>query len=77
MEGRRDFQIRVHCASIGHPVFNDTLYGFGKMKIKTEEQVLQAYKLEFTKPFGDEKISLEIEKDEKLEKVLNYLRGKE
>ena len=47
------------------------------MKIKTEEQVLQAYKLEFKKPFSEEMVSLEIQMDDKLEKVLNYLRGKE
>ena len=73
----RTHQIRVHLSHIGHPVYNDTLYGFGKMKIKTEEQVLQAYKLKFTKPFGDEIIELEIPMDEKLNKVLAYLKQNE
>ena len=61
-------------SSVGHPVYNDTLYGFGKMKIKTEEQVLQSYKLEFTKPFSEERVYLELEPDEKIKKVLNALK---
>ncbi len=70
----RTHQIRVHMSSIGHPVYNDTLYGFGKMKIKTEEQVLQSYKLEFTKPFSAERVVLEIKPDDKIKKVLNFLQ---
>ena len=69
----RTHQIRVHLSHIGHPVYNDTLYGFGRVKIKTEDQVLMAYKLKFTKPFGSEIIELEIPRDEKLNKVLDYL----
>lgn len=70
----RTHQIRVHMSSIGHPVFNDTLYGFGKMKIKTEEQVLQSYSLEFTKPFTEKRIYLEIPNDDKLNKVIKALK---
>ena len=71
----RTHQIRVHTSSIGHPVFNDTLYGFGKMKIQTEEQVLQSYKLSFPKPFMGEKIELEIQPDKKIKKVLAFLEA--
>ena len=68
----RTHQIRVHMSSVGHPVFNDTLYGFGKMKIQTQEQVLQSYQLSFPKPFGKELITLKIAPDEKIRKVLSF-----
>lgn len=72
----RTHQIRVHLSEKGYPVFNDTLYGAGQSKVKTDEQVLQSYYLRFTKPFSDEIIELEIEADEKVIKVLNYLESK-
>lgn len=72
----RTHQIRVHLSYLRHPVFNDSLYGAAKSNVKTQEQVLQSYKLSFTKPFSDEIITLELEPDEKINKVLKYLRSK-
>lgn len=71
----RTHQIRVHLSTSGHPIINDSLYGGGNFKVKTQEQVLQAYKLSFTKPFSDDIIELEIEPDEKIKKVLTYLKS--
>ena len=73
----RTHQIRVHTSYKGHPVYNDTLYGAGKGKVNTEEQVLQSFRIKFTKPFSDEIISLEIPADEKYVKVFNYFEGRE
>ncbi len=72
----RTHQIRVHTSYRKHPVFNDTLYGAGSGKIKTDEQVLQSYYLKFAKPFSPEIIELEIQPDEKLTKVLEYFRNR-
>lgn len=72
----RTHQIRVHLSKKGFPIFNDTLYGAGMAKVKTDEQVLQSYYLRFTKPFSDEIIELQIEPDEKIKKVLTYLKNR-
>ncbi len=72
----RTHQIRVHTSSKNHPVFNDSLYGAHKSKIKTEEQVLQSFYLKFAKPFSAEIIELTIEPDDKLSKVLTYFKNK-
>ena len=72
----RTHQIRVHMSYMKHPVYNDTLYGAGEGRVKTQEQVLQSYYLRFTKPVTGEIIELEIEPDEKISKVLNYYRNR-
>lgn len=69
----RTHQIRVHLSHLKHPILNDTLYGGGGFKVKTQEQVLQSYKLLFTKPDSNDIIKLEIEPDEKIKKILGYL----
>ena len=71
----RTHQIRVHMSHIGHPVVNDTLYNKTQFKVKTTEQVLQAYKLKFTALKNNDIIELEIKKDEDIEKVLKFLRS--
>lgn len=72
----RTHQIRVHMNFIGHTIFNDSLYGAEKTKVKTTEQVLQAYDLTFTTPSNNSIINLRLDYDEDLQKVLNYLRSK-
>ena len=72
----RTHQIRVHTSFKNHPVYNDTLYGAGEGKVKTQEQVLQSFYLKFAKPFSSSIIELEIEPDEKLSKVLKYFRNR-
>ena len=72
----RTHQIRVHTSFKKHPVYNDTLYGAGEGKVKTQEQVLQSFYLKFAKPFSSQIIELEIGPDEKLSKVLNYFRSR-
>lgn len=73
----RTHQIRVHMTSIGHSIVNDSLYNKIPFKVKTTEQVLQAYKLQFTTVKNNGIIELEIKQDDDLQKVLKYLRSKE
>ncbi len=75
LETGRTHQIRVHMNYISHPIVNDTLYNNRPFKVKTQEQVLQAYKLNFTALKNDDIIELEISPDSDIQKVLKYLRS--
>jgi len=73
----RTHQIRVHLASIGHPVLGDDLYG-SKTSKKIDipgmtHQVLHAYSME-VEPMEGKKIALTADVPEEFEGALGYLR---
>ena len=55
IEHGRTHQIRVHMASIGHPLAGDPLYG---KRTGQETMGLHAWKLSLQKPFGPERIEI-------------------
>lgn len=59
-ETGRTHQIRVHLASIGHPIAGDRLYGAKKKKEGIERLMLHACSVEFSLP-NESRIKLEIE----------------
>ncbi|MGN0015187.1 MAG: RluA family pseudouridine synthase [Candidatus Gastranaerophilaceae bacterium] len=75
LETGRTHQIRVHMSYIGHPIVNDSLYGGEKIKVKTIEQVLQAYKLSFFPPLQQSRVDIELYPDDDMVRVLNKLRS--
>lgn len=62
----RTHQIRVHMASIGHPVLGDPVYGPKKSPYPVEGgQLLHAFRLGFTHPVTGEKMLFEEEAEER------------
>lgn len=76
LETGRTHQIRVHMASIGHPVLGDELYGNKKSRFKTEGQLLHAYILGFTQPVTGEYIEIIAPFPEDFTRILEILRNK-
>ena len=75
----RTHQIRVHFASIGHPVCGDTMYGDKDVneklkKIGLKRQFLHAAYLKFRLPSNDEAVELNAELPEDLGEILKNVQ---
>ncbi|MCR4589463.1 MAG: RluA family pseudouridine synthase [Lachnospiraceae bacterium] len=76
LETGRTHQIRVHMASMGHPLLGDTVYGSGKSPFKTEGQVLHAYVLGFRQPTSREYIETTAPIPEDFQRIINSLENR-
>jgi len=74
LETGRTHQIRVHMASIGHPLLGDVVYGAKKPYPGLAGQCLHARKLKFIHPATGEAVELECPLPEWFEAVLEKLR---
>lgn len=73
LETGRTHQIRVHMASIGHPLVGDEVYGFKKQRFKLEGQVLHAKTLGFIHPRTKEYMEFSTELPEYYKELLEKL----
>ena len=55
----RTHQIRAHLKHVNHPIVGDCLYGGTEKTIKTQGQLLFAYKIQFVHPTTNEKLVFE------------------
>ena len=69
----RTHQIRVHFASIEHPVVGDAVYGRRGRSLPLERQFLHAWRLSFQHPVTRNKMELEAPLPQDLEEVLAFL----
>ena len=76
LETGRTHQIRVHMASLGHPLLGDVVYGSKKPWPGLAGQCLHARRLTFVHPATGLPMTLECPLPEWFEKVLESLAGR-
>ena len=74
LETGRTHQIRVHMASIGHPLLGDTTYGSSKNPYHLQGQALHAMVLDFLHPVTNEYMEFTAPLPEYFLKLLEKLR---
>jgi 23S rRNA pseudouridine1911/1915/1917 synthase len=80
LETGRTHQIRVHMASLGHPLLGDEVYGGGKTRFEKahknlfDGQALHARKLSFVHPTSGERVCFECPLPKNFEKALSILQ---
>lgn len=74
LETGRTHQIRIHMASIGHPIIGDPIYGYAKDRFHNiEGQCLHAYRLTLCHPTSQEIMTFEAPLPEYFQKILAKL----
>ena len=76
LETGRTHQIRVHMASLGHPILGDTVYGRKKPELGQSTQCLHARELTFLHPRTDEPVTVTCPLPEEFQHVLKVLEQK-
>jgi len=86
-ETGRTHQLRVHMASIGHPILGDSTYGGGVRSVHMKDQkvreylkalkrpALHAYSLSFEHPSSDQRMKFTADPPEDLAGLFNWIRG--